>query len=150
MHILQFRKMFRPRLFLVGDKTKNERRKMSENNEIQKIVLEAGEPILCPICNHCVLDEKSEEPSLSTCSHTIFIATDEGIEYKTSLFENNLKDLGISIEPDAMFESDESWDSLTDKVTINGYIKISSFVGAPSFFGAYYGFAPGEHTEKGE
>jgi hypothetical protein len=142
--------MFRPRLFLVGDKTKNERRNMSENNEIQKIVLEAGEPILCPICNHCVLDEKSEEPSLSTCSHTIFIATDEGIEYKTSLFENNLKDLGINIEPDAMFESDESWDSVTDKLTINGYIKVTYSNPSPSYAGIYYGFAPGEHSEKEE
>jgi hypothetical protein len=142
--------MFRPRLFLVGDKTKNERRNMSENNEIQKIVLEAGEPILCPICNHCVLDEKSEEPSLSTCSHTIFIATDEGIEYKTSLFENNLKDLGINIESDEWYESDESWESLTEKLTIKGLILISIYVGPPSFFGTYCGFAPVEHSEKGE
>ena len=122
---------------------------MSGNNEIQKIEVDSGTPILCPICNHCVLDENLEATSLSPCSHTIFIATDEGIEYKTSLFENNLKDLGISIEPDAMFELDESWDSLTDKLTINGYIKISSYVGAPSFFGAYYGFAPGDHVVKG-
>ena len=72
------------------------------------------------------------------------------IEAGASLFENNLKDLGLDIESDTWLESDESWDSLTDKLMINGYIKISSYVGAPSFFGAYYGFAPGEHTEKGE
>ena len=65
---------------------------MSGNNEIQKIEVDSGTPILCPICNHCVLDENLEVTSLSPCSHTIFIATDEGIEYKTSLFENNLKD----------------------------------------------------------
>ena len=121
---------------------------MSGNNEIQKIEVDSGTSILCPICNHCVLDENLEAPSLSPCSHTIFIATDEGIEYKTSLFENNLKHIGINIEPDAMFESDESWDSLTDKLTINGYIKISCYVGG-RFSGAYYGFSPGDHTAKG-
>jgi hypothetical protein len=122
---------------------------MLENNEIEKIVLEAGEPILCPICNHCVLDENSEEPSLSRCSHTIFIASDEDIEYKSSLFENNLKELGINIESDEWKESDESWESLAEKLTIKGLILISSYVGPPSFFGAYFGFAPVNQNTEG-
>ena len=120
---------------------------MSENYKIQKLEVDYGTPILCPICSHCVFDENKEDLSFSPCLHTIFIATDEGIEYKTSLFENNLKHIGVSIEPDAMFESDESWDSLTDKLTINGYIKISCYVGG-RFSGAYYGFSPGDHTVK--
>ena len=72
------------------------------------------------------------------------------IEAGASLFENNLKDLGINIESDEWYESDESWESLTEKLTIKGLILISIFVGPPSFFGAYCGFAPGEHSEKGE
>jgi len=124
---------------------------MLENNEIKKIGVEEDEPILCPICDHCVLDDNLGKPSLSPCSHTIFIATEEaGLEYKTSLFENNLKHLGINIEPDAMLESDENWDSVTDKLTINGYIKVSYSNPSPSYYGVYFGFVPGEHSEKGE
>jgi len=116
---------------------------MTENNEIEKIEVQEDEPILCPICDHSVFDENLEKPSLSPCSHTIFITTEEaGLEYKTSLFENNLKELGIDIEPDAMFESDESWDTVTDKLTINGYIKVTYSNPSPAYAGIYYGFAP--------
>ena len=123
---------------------------MAEKNEIKKIGVEEDEPILCPICDHCVFDENLEEPSISPCSHTIFIATEEaGLEYKTSLFENNIKDLGINIEPDAMFESDESWDTVTDKLTINGYIKVTYSNPSPSYEGIYYGFAPVDGNTEG-
>jgi len=122
---------------------------MSGNNEIQRIEVEEDEPILCPICDHRVFDENLEEPSLSPCSHTIFIATEEaGLEHKTNLFENNLKELGINIEPDAMFESDESWDSVTDKLTINGYIKVTYSNPSHSYEGIYYGFAPEEKPSE--
>ena len=119
---------------------------MSGNNEIQKLVVDSREPILCQICSHCVFDENIENPNLSPCTHTIFIATDDGLEHKTSILENNLKDLDISIDSDDWYESGGILQVLTEKLTIKGLIVIESYMPAPSGYGAYFGFAPEENT----
>ena len=119
---------------------------MSGNNKIKRIEVDSSEPILCPICSHCVFDENIENPNYSPCTHTIFIASDNGLDHKTSILENNLKDLDINIDSDDWYESDGILQILTEKLTIKGLIVIESYMPAPSGYGAYFGFAPIEKT----
>ena len=41
----------------------------------------------------------------------------------------------------------QGYDGLTDNVTISDAVKFASYVSAPSFFGAYYGFSPLDENE---
>jgi hypothetical protein len=111
----------------------------------------SGTPISCPFCTLQVypgdkVNDWNFDPSTGVCEHTLFVATDSGFEYRSSLFNQHmaLADNQES-EPDLKkgTEDDfEGYDHFTSKVSLSGSVKFASYAGAPSFFGVYYGFAP--------
>ncbi len=100
----------------------------------------AVDAIHCPFCGHCVLGERPGEDHpayIGPCPHTLFVAHDEGFEFRSDIF-NELAGL-----PDGSGDIDvpeDGVDSLTDAVELPNSVKFASYVPAPSFFGAYFGF----------
>ena len=115
------------------------------NNKIQRVELNTHYDISihCPFCGTKVLDmEASQSGSdpVKPCPHTLFVAHDEGFEFRSERFD---ADLGITgVADDDVDIPENGKDGLTDQVTITDAIKFASFVPAPSFFGSYVGFAP--------
>lgn len=101
-------------------------------------------PIHCPFCGTRIHDhENCFDPQRNTCAHLLFVAHDEGFEYRAARFDDNLGIKAVSNDDLAGHVGDElSYDALTNKVTIPDAIKIATYVGAPSGFGTYFGFAP--------
>jgi hypothetical protein len=86
----------------------------------------------------------SGEDRIKPCRHTVFVACDEGFEYRSPAFNEKL---GLVNVADGDIELPEKGiDGLTDELTIPDAIKFASYVGAPSFFGSYVGFAPVEEA----
>lgn len=85
-------------------------------------------------------EDDEELIPVNPCPHTLFMAHDEGFEYRSDRFDVNMSLSGI--EDDEIETGDKGYDGLTDKVSIADSIKFASYVGAPSFFGSYVGFAP--------
>jgi hypothetical protein len=111
---------------------------------IQKVELNTyyDVSIHCPFCGQLVVDNSGKEDVefLHPCNHTLFFAHDEGFEYRSAALNENL---GLSAEDtDGDVDADEGYDALTDGVSIVDSIKIAAYVGAPSGFGSYVGFAP--------
>ena len=105
--------------------------------------------IHCPFCGQKVVNADAGDGDgqpLDPCPDTLFIATDEGLEYSTKLFEQNIGIEGLS--SDRINLPDGGWDGLTDQVTVTDSIKFATYVGAPSFFGAYIGFGPGGQVSE--
>jgi hypothetical protein len=101
-----------------------------------------GERQHCPFCGQLVLDLGSEAFVVEPCPHTLFIASDEGFEYRSARFDQNV---GIVGRSDDDLRSGEGWDgfdALTDGVTLPDSVKFARYDGAPSFMGGYVGFAP--------
>lgn len=99
--------------------------------------------IHCPFCGKEVVNpEKASigEDYFSVCPHTLFVAHDEAFEYRSDLFDAAVAITGI--ENDDIELPEHGIDGLTSQVKIDGAVKFSSYVPAPSFFGTYVGFAP--------
>ena len=117
------------------------------SQKIQRIELSLTNiPIHCPFCGQRVLgyatstEESLQENQINPCHHTLFIAHDEGFEYRSARFND---EMGLPEDNDTFPDiGEESYDSFTDKVTIADAVKVASYVPAPSGFGAYVGFAP--------
>lgn len=119
---------------------------MSENR-IQRVELNHAydSPIHCPFCGACVVDTEAAADggeATNPCPHTLFICHDEGFEYRSQRFDENLGLVGV--DDDEVEVPEKGYDGLTDTVTITDSIKIAAYVPAPSFFGSYVGFAPAE------
>ncbi len=103
-------------------------------------------PIHCPFCGTRVANYDGDEPELSPCEHTLFIAHDVDFEYRSSRFDENLKLVGVDND-DVADQFGDDWegiDDLTNKVTLPDSVKFAAYVGPPSGEGSYYGFAPTE------
>lgn len=110
-----------------------------------------SDPITCPFCSFQIYPGDQVEgwvfeQSNGVCEHTLFFATDAGFEYRSPLFNQHM---GLpnnqESEPEILKNDDGEtvgYDAFTSKVSIPGAVKFASYAGAPSFFGAYYGFAP--------
>ena len=79
---------------------------------------------------------------VNPCPHTLFVAHDEGFEFRSERFDANLGITGV--DDDDIVIPEKGRDGLTDQVSIPDAVKFASFVPAPSFFGSYVGFAPEE------
>ena len=115
------------------------------SNKIQRVELKKlyYASIHCPFCGVKVIDREAAESDsdpTNPCPHTLFVAHDEGFEYRSPRFDENL---GLTNTPDEDIElPDKGIDGLTDELTVTDAIKFASYVGAPSLFGSYVGFAP--------
>lgn len=96
---------------------------------MQKIELtDAGIELFCPFCGTKII----ADDGISQCEHTLFISTDEGgFEYINPKL--NI-DKGIELY-------EKSMDEFTDEIEYPEGIKFALYQPAPSFFGAYVGFA---------
>lgn len=104
--------------------------------------------IHCPFCGKSVLnnpsengDEAASQKPVDPCEHTLFVASDEGFEYRSAPF--NLA-LGFDAQDNEACPDlgEGGYDEFTDKVSIENSIKLAIHVPAPSGMGAYVGFAP--------
>lgn len=97
-------------------------------------------PLYCPFCGviaHESVDNSDKE--VAPCEHVLFIAHDEGFEYRSGRFNVLMK---ISEQEDDDIELGEhGYDGFTDKVPLSDAIKFALYVPAPSFFGVYIGLA---------
>jgi hypothetical protein len=101
--------------------------------------------IHCPFCgNQTYPGDNCESIQIKTCKHLLFMAHDEGFEYRSPSFDQNLRITDITSDdlPKHYGDKWQGYDELTNNVKINDAIKIATYVSAPSFFGSYYGFTP--------
>jgi hypothetical protein len=100
-------------------------------------------PLHCPFCGAKAIDPESEtSPLANLCKHVLFVAHDEAFEIRSDKF-NSL--MGIEgIEDDDIELGEKGYDGFTDQVVLADSIKFAIYTPAPSFFGAYIGFAPSE------
>ncbi len=84
--------------------------------------------IYCPFCGQKVIEMEADPPTeemCHPCPHTLFIAHDEGFEYRSALFDANLGLVGV---PDDDVELPETGiDGLTDSVTIPDSVKFAAY-----------------------
>ena len=110
----------------------------SQNNKIQRVELSCYDaPIHCPFCGAGILTSPSDDDwVIEPCDHTLFIAHDDGFEYRSAHFDK-LK--GISeVANDDVDLGEEGLDGFTDDISVENSIKIAIYIPAPSFFGAYF------------
>ena len=110
------------------------------STRIQRVELPHETSIYCPFCGKDVHVIRDDEIDLNPCPHTLFIAHDEGFEYRSKKFNEVMR---LPVELDDLSDmGDENYDSITDKSPIPYSIKFASYQPAPSFFGVYVGFDP--------
>ena len=94
---------------------------------MKRIEIANEEAIRCPQCGGNPLGDGG----INTCSHTLFVATDEGLEFCSDKLDIN------ELEQNAL---EVGWDEATDKIEYPGSVKYAVYQPAPSFFGAYFGY----------
>ena len=102
-------------------------------------------PVHCPFCGTRVMGaDPADETRITACPHTLFIAHDTAIEYRSPRFDENVSLKGLSDqEVEARWKQDEGGvDGFTDRVTVADAIKVAAYEPEPSAYGSYYGFAP--------
>ena len=101
--------------------------------------------IFCPFCGQMVVNYDSsladDAEMVTPCRHTLFVAHDEGFEYRSGLFNENVGLVGV--DDDDIDLPEEGVDGLTDQVSITDSMKFAAYVGPPGGMGSYIGFAPG-------
>jgi hypothetical protein len=112
----------------------------TSNNKIQKIEIDTSKyPLHCPVCGQRILSGiESVEPIIAPCKHTLFIAHDEGFEYRSSLYDKISHIEGVKSEQ--IHIGDQGYDSFTDSLLFKNTLKYAFYESAPSFFGTYVGF----------
>jgi hypothetical protein len=83
------------------------------------------------------------DPATCVCQHTLFVATDEGFEYRSKRFNEHmaLPDNQES-RPELPEDNEYGFDGFTSGVCIPGAVKYACYTPAPGCLGAYFGFAP--------
>ncbi len=112
----------------------------NSNINIQKIEMQSNNlPLHCPVCGQCILTGTGDKQDvLNPCKHTLFIANDEGFEYRSIIFD---KVKGIDgAKLNQIDIGDQGCDRFTDSFALKNTIKFAFYEPAPSFFGVYVGF----------
>ncbi|MCB1087503.1 MAG: hypothetical protein KDM63_10695 [Verrucomicrobiae bacterium] len=109
---------------------------------IQRVELNCYDnPIYCPFCGAVAFETDSgKHESMKPCGHVLFLAHDEGFEYRSDRFDAAMDIVGTPDE--AIDLGDGGYDGFTNRVSIKDSVKFAIYIPAPSFFGAYVGFAP--------
>ena len=83
--------------------------------------------------------------SINPCMHTLFVATDEGFEYRSARFNEALDIVDLlDDEIECQFGDAAGFDGITDRVDLPDAVKFAAYVGPPGGMGSYVGFAPVE------
>ena len=103
--------------------------------------------IHCPFCGQLVYEQEQEQAQedldamLKPCPHTLFYAYDDDLHYRSRRFDEIKSIVGKSSDDISSEEIFEGWDSFTDDVEIVDSLKFAMYVGMPSGYGSYLGFA---------
>jgi len=101
--------------------------------------------IHCPFCGKLVYEQEKEQEDpddmLKPCPHTLFFAYDDDLHYRSRRFDELKSIEGKSSDDISDEESFENWDRFTDDLEIGDGLKFAMYVGAPSGYGSYLGFA---------
>jgi hypothetical protein len=98
--------------------------------------------LFCPLCGHRIkpmvsFDLDSQiEGEISPCPHTLFIATDDGFDYRSPLYDHVAGIVGLEDDEIEM----ENMDDFTDAPVMEGAFKFATYLPSPSLQGAYFGF----------
>lgn len=95
----------------------------------------------CVFCGQKVINYQDTQNPIRPCAHTLFSASDEGLDYRSERFNQIVRAQGI---PDENNEKFAGYDEMTDSIEIVDGLKVAQYVGAPSGLGGYVGFAPTE------
>jgi hypothetical protein len=99
-----------------------------------------GTSVFCPYCGQKVSDTEAGEAGeewVIPCPHTLFVAHDEGFEYRSERFNAQL---GLPEDDDDIVLPEKGIDGLTDQASFDDAVKFAAYVGPPSLFGSYVGF----------
>lgn len=127
---------------------------MAGDSMIEVVEQSEWEPVVCPFCGFVAYpgaEEKGWEfdPQTCVCRHLLFVATDYGFSYRSSVFNAHM---GLTddkdSEPRLSLEEASNIDAYTSRVCIPGAIKVAAYTPAPSFFGIYYGFVPSGKSDE--
>lgn len=101
--------------------------------------------VVCPFCKQLIqtLDDTEGFSDYNLCEHVIYLAHDEGFEFRTNEVNKQLKidpkEDGLEIQfPDDIC----GFDRFTDLLEIEGGIKIATYEDSPNPEGIYFGFKP--------
>lgn len=115
-------------------------------------------PVYCPFCKQQIagcetlegdddeeeIEDEIENYEYTPCEHTLFIAGDEGFEYRSERFSSLMSlppfEVGEIIEYDD--NKYKGFDELTDDVSIPGAIKYAGYVNNWQGLNVFYGFEP--------
>ena len=132
-----------------SEETNEESRKRSMKNKIQRVELNEfySASVHCPFCGSKVvrMDEADPKPA-NPCPHTLFVTTDYGFEYRSPRFDEKLG--LVNVDEDDIELPEQGIDGLTDGLVTADAVKFASYVGAPSGFGSYVGFALVEESPE--
>ena len=104
-------------------------------------ILSDEHSIHCPFCGaNAITAGDEDEMAEEFCKHTLFMAHDEGFEYRSGRFDELMGVAGV--ESDEIEFGDKGVDGYTDTIDLVDSVKFALYQPAPSFFGAYVGFAP--------
>jgi len=114
----------------------------TSTTKIQKVVLTGDYTAPhCPFCGtQTMIEGDAAGGKMIPCPHALFVATDEGFEYRSDRFDS-LKGIHGAGNGD-LDSGDDGYDGFTDDLVIANGIKFAMYAPAPSFFGSYFGFAP--------
>jgi len=113
---------------------------MARKHPIQSVELSLDQAIHCPFCGGLVLPALDAELALNPCAHTLFIATNEGFEFRAPRFDENLKIVGV--DNDDVDTEEVGLGVLTDQVDIRDGVKFTLNSPPPFGLSVYLGFAP--------
>ena len=101
--------------------------------------------IHCPFCGALVYEQDKDDGDLDSmlkpCPHTLFFAYDDDLHFRSARFDELKSIDGKSSDDISDDDAFESWDSFTDDVDVADGVKFAMYVGAPSGYGSYLGFA---------
>lgn len=112
---------------------------------MKKIELIWPTKVVCPFCNQLIqtIDEVEGFSEYKLCEHVIYLAHDEGFEFRSDEVNKQLKIDPKEQNMDIEFPDEVSgYDDWTDLVKIEGGIKVAAYDDCTNPEGIYFGFKP--------
>jgi hypothetical protein len=104
--------------------------------------------IHCPFCGTLIGRGAEDEDAgqgewiIGECEHLLFAAHDEGIEYRSEIFDKAVSAALSSKTDDEREELSDDLNELVELIEIQDAFMFHSMMGPPAQFSTYIGFAP--------
>jgi hypothetical protein len=110
---------------------------------MNSIEINYEEIVVCPFCQHVIVDLKSDEFMITPCAHLVYAATDVCLEFRSELinqlFEIDPKEENFELGLEDIIDHPD-FENILENGQLKGLIHYESYEPSPSFFGAYYGY----------